>query len=210
MTRTRTAYLAHVVRHGESEWNRLHRIQGQSLLAGSLTESGRSDALRAAEVVAERSNAVSLVMSSDLPRAVESAAIVAAHLHVTVAIDPAWREIALGALEGRSADDPWEGASVGQFVQEMWAAPERTAPGGESLAMVAERALAAFVALGRHVDDGGAVVVVSHGGLIRTLLAHAIDGGIAAATRRAVPNGAVWTFAVEIDDGVVDLSLARE
>ena len=91
-----TIFLVH---HGETEWNREGRLQGQ--LDSPLTPEGRSQATRVAALLTReipRPRAVSLV-SSSLGRAVDTAGIVGGVLDLPVAIDD--RIIELSSAGGR-------------------------------------------------------------------------------------------------------------
>ncbi|AIJ22146.1 conserved protein, phosphoglycerate mutase family protein [Amycolatopsis methanolica 239] len=70
----------HLVRHGQSAWNVAGRVQGQSPRAGSLTAAGRAQA-------AALDVAGTVLVSSDLPRARETAEIIAARLGLPVLVD---------------------------------------------------------------------------------------------------------------------------
>ncbi|MEY2406219.1 MAG: glucosyl-3-phosphoglycerate phosphatase, partial [Acidimicrobiaceae bacterium] len=76
-----------LVRHGQSEWNALGRWQGQA--DPPLSDLGRLQAHAAAHAL----GAVGAVFASDLVRAAETAAIIAAELGVgPVVIDADLRE----------------------------------------------------------------------------------------------------------------------
>ncbi|MEX0831949.1 MAG: histidine phosphatase family protein [Nitriliruptoraceae bacterium] len=151
-----------LVRHGESVWNAQGRIQGHS--CGGLAEHGRAQAAAVAgALAAEYPDAH--VVSSDLPRAAETAAAVAAALDCAVEPDPAVRERSFGRWEGRTrdqmaADDPdlWRRWSSGEdVVAEV---------GGEANDVFGDRVEAAFHALWERTQDGATTIVVTHGGTI--------------------------------------------
>ena len=83
-----------LVRHGETDWNRDGRWQGQS--DTPLNELGR----RQARELAEQLDGVDVVYSSDLARARETAEILAERAGVEVRLDPRLRERGFGAWEG--------------------------------------------------------------------------------------------------------------
>ncbi|MET0447733.1 MAG: phosphoglycerate mutase family protein [Aeromicrobium sp.] len=73
------------VRHGQSTWNVLDRMQGAEL-SPPLTELGREQATHAAESLADRE--VVRLLSSPATRAIETAEIIAARLGLDVEIEP--------------------------------------------------------------------------------------------------------------------------
>ncbi len=146
------------LRHGETDLNREHRMQGVPGI--SLNDHGREQLCRAADrLIGE---GITTIVSSDLDRAKESAAIVADRLGLPVAIDPRLREQDLGEWEGKSWPRLAEFFSedeVERFICDLDFAP----PGGETKRSVLTRITAAFDDL-RVAHPGETVLVVSHGG----------------------------------------------
>jgi probable phosphoglycerate mutase len=152
-----------LLRHGQSAWNAQQRWQGHG--DPSLTELGREQA----RAVAARleSAGIERVVSSDLARAFETAAIVAAVLGLAVERDAHWRERDIGSWTGFTREE----------IEARW--PEEYARfrshdesarpgGGESDAMLRARAREALAALrARHA--GARVLVVTHRGIARML-----------------------------------------
>lgn len=153
----------HLVRHGQSTWNLAGRLQGQTAHP-PLTPLGRIQADAAARAVAARVQQEITLWSSDLARALETAAIIASRLGVFVRTDEALREQALGQLQGRlTAELHAEPTPAGQHIAEVrWA-------GGESVRDVHER-VGTFLrrVLPTAPQD---LVLVSHGDTIRVLCA---------------------------------------
>jgi broad specificity phosphatase PhoE len=73
------------VRHGQSTWNVLDRLQGHEL-SPPLTDLGREQAQDAAEALADRG--VVRLLSSPATRALETAEIIGAHLGLEVEVEP--------------------------------------------------------------------------------------------------------------------------
>lgn len=96
----------YLVRHGETEWNLAHRIQGQS--DSPLTIKGQQQAHLVARRVAQEG--ITHVISSDLGRARQTAQIIADVCGCPVMIEPRLRELHMGVLEERLLDslDPQE------------------------------------------------------------------------------------------------------
>jgi 2,3-bisphosphoglycerate-dependent phosphoglycerate mutase len=89
------------VRHGETDWNRERRAQGQRDIP--LNEAGR----RQAEVLAERfgNESWDMVYTSDLSRARETAEAIGRRLSIPVHSDNRLREIGFGRLEGTTIEE---------------------------------------------------------------------------------------------------------
>lgn len=176
----------HLVRHGQSMWNVAGRVQGQSPRAGSLTALGR---VQAAAVGRELTGTA--IVSSDLPRARETANIIGGMLGLPVLVDAGLREQRLGALEGRRFAD------VEPVIDGLWAHPLRLPPGGgESIADLHLRVRRTLSRLATRYA-GREVVVVTHGGVLRVATA----GGL---RDRPVPRAPVGNTAViTVDPRVV-------
>lgn len=151
------------VRHGESEANAAGVFAGQS--DSPLTPRGREQAAAVALALADLD--IDRVVSSDLSRARDTAAVIAAAHGLTVEIHPELREIDVGEASGKRWDDgtlrqSFTTADSDEFVR--W-------PGGESLEQALARSLGC---LDRLVRDhaGEQLVVVGHGGITRILVSH--------------------------------------
>lgn len=188
---TSTSAVLHLVRHGESGWNVARRVQGQSAEAPSLTAHGRAQASAAVELIAELAPHARLVVSSDIPRARETALIVAAGLGLPLRWDPGLREQDLGALEGMTLDEEVDGIRVADIVEGLWTHPDRRPEGGESIRGLHRRvhATLARIAAGTSAAE---VVVVTHGGPIRVARVAGCDG----LRRVPVENASVTRVAV--------------
>jgi probable phosphoglycerate mutase len=151
-------------RHGRTEWNAAGRFQGQ--LDPPLDEQGRSQAVRAAPhlVAAGLSAEDTVVVSSDLSRAAETATVLADLLGVPLLQDPRLREHGMGCWEGLTRDEVAM-RYPDQYADWMAGRPVR-GRGGEEPAHVAERALAALTGL----PPARVAVVVTHGGTAGRLM----------------------------------------
>jgi uncharacterized phosphatase len=142
-----------LVRHGETEWNRLGRVQGRTDIP--LNETGREQARATAERLAgERFDAV---VSSPLSRAAETAQIIADGLGIgPVELVDDLVERNYGEAEGMTGKDI--DARFGGVLEAQ-----------ESRQETIERAKPALLAIAaRH--PGQRVLVVSHGGVIGSLI----------------------------------------
>jgi probable phosphoglycerate mutase len=149
-------------RHGQTQWNMEHRFQGQSDIP--LDAVGQEQAQRAARLLAAlRPDAI---YSSDLSRALGTAAELARLTGLSVVSDKDLRERFGGA---------WEGLTDVEIRTRYPAEHSQWAPpGGESSAAVAERAAAAIERIAENTRPGGLAVVASHGAALRLGIARLI------------------------------------
>ena len=154
-----------LARHGETEWNAEHRLQGRSNTR--LTPRGEAHARALAELL--RDEPLNAIFTSTLGRTIATAKPLATARGITAEARPELVELSYGVLEGRTAED-----SDPEFVR-LWAERKRDplrfrAPGGETYAELAVR-------VGRFVDEirarfpDGSLLVVGHRATNRTLLA---------------------------------------
>jgi len=153
-----------LVRHGESEWNRIGRIQGWS--DSPLSELGREQARRLAERLAREP--ISAIYASPLARAAQTAQIIAERLGLEVTFDPRLREYGVGELEGLTRE---ELAEHYPHILAAWQEGDTwvALPGEEGRQAFVERIWEAMQdIIRRHPDD--AVAVVAHGGTVAVFL----------------------------------------
>lgn len=181
--------LLYIIRHGETDYNRDGRYQGQSDIR--MNETGRNQAAAVARKMARLD--LTAIYSSDLNRAQECARVIASG--TPVALDPRLREIDVGRVVGLTLEQ------IAQREPEFHAAlrqdPDRVVfPGGESALDVHRRAMAAFEAIISRYPQGR-VAVVTHGGLITLLTAEVIGLPLANRRRLYPQNGGItvleWT-----------------
>ncbi len=153
-----------LVRHGETLWNLEMKYQGHCDIA--LTEKGIKQAELAANSLAKER--VSAVYASDLCRAFATAESIANKHNLQVAAIPELREINFGQWEGLTYDkinSQWSDMMAKLFTHP----DEIEIPDGETFREVKERAtLAISKLIQKHPNE--TIVVVSHGGTIRTIL----------------------------------------
>jgi broad specificity phosphatase PhoE len=155
-----------VWRHGETDHNASGIWQGQ--LDTPLSDKGREQAQAAASVLAAYSPSV--IVSSDLERAADTAATLASRTGQPVRYDERLREIHAGQWQGMTAGDVAE-----QFPEEQAALEAgediRRGVHGESLGQVAERTRAAVDELLENLAQGDCAVIATHGVSARVVVA---------------------------------------
>jgi probable phosphoglycerate mutase len=151
-------------RHGQTAWNLERRFQGSTDI--ELTETGVGQARRAARLLA--SLKPDAIVASDLKRAAATAAELAAVTGLPVTYEEGLRETYAGQWQGLTHDE-----IIARFG-EQYAAWKRGAPlrrgGGELETEVADRAAPVVLRHAEKLPDDGTLVVVSHGGTIRTTI----------------------------------------
>jgi len=140
------------LRHGETDWNREDRAQGQIDIP--LNERGQAQAAEAARALAGVE--ITTILSSPLSRALDTARaverVVGAPLHVMDVL----KECAWGEMEG-SIKGPW---------YEDWKSGRNTPKGAESYPEFQARMIDGFNAA---LAYPGPVLIVGHGGTFGTL-----------------------------------------
>ncbi|MDQ3122001.1 MAG: histidine phosphatase family protein [Actinomycetota bacterium] len=152
-----------LVRHGETDWNRDRRFQGQADIV--LNETGRAQVRAlAAELVRET---FSIVYTSPLRRAAESAEILAAALELEVRPCDALMEIHVGS---------WSGLTVPEVATQFpdghrrWLDSRAGWEDGETYDELGMRVVEGLRRIGAaHLDAH--VLAMTHGGPIRAILA---------------------------------------
>jgi alpha-ribazole phosphatase len=167
-----------LARHGVTAWNDRGLIQGHS--DTPLSPLGEQQALWLHRRLArERLDAV---YASDLQRCWRTAELAAEGSGLSVRRDAAWRELSFGAWEGLTYEQAM--AQDRELAERRLADPVHVAPpGGEHLEALAGRLDLALAAL-RRGHDGQCVLVVTHGGPLRTLACRLLD----------VPLDRAWRF----------------
>ena len=151
------------IRHGETDWNRQQRFQGQ--IDVPLNATGQAQAVRVAARLATDRHAA--LFSSDLLRARETAAPLAAAWRLAPVALAGFREQNFGVLEG--LDVP----TIKARHPELWLRwlehrADYALPGGESLRQFHDRVMAAVGELAA-ARSGKRLAVVTHGGVLDML-----------------------------------------
>lgn len=151
-----------LIRHGQTDWNRLKRWQGHT--DTPLNDLGRAESER----LAQRLTAwpIEAIYSSDLSRAFETATILGAALNLDPQRDLSLRERNGGQFEGLTSEEMESRfGTLWQKVRKEGAAP----PDGESELQVASRIYQAYEQYKlRH--KGQMIALVSHGGALKNLI----------------------------------------
>ena len=191
-----------IARHGETALNVAGIVQPADT---GLSPHGlqQADALGARLA---REYRVAAIVASDLPRARQTAERVALHLERSVDTSPDWRERNFGALRGRAhrsldvnpitmIEAPPEGESLAQFEARV----------ADGCARLVARVSRSTQAAADRLADAEHVLLVTHGLVVRRLLAAHIEGG--AASVRAGPPANASLVVAEVIEGRLRLAL---
>jgi probable phosphoglycerate mutase len=209
-----------LIRHGETDWNRIKRIQGHTDIP--LSSEGERQAVllgeRIAREVAAQGRVFDHVLTSDLRRAVQTAAPVAHACGLPLVRTASLRERHYGIFETRVPDE-----IQAEFPQDYarWQSrdPDFVIPGGESTRGFYTR-ITDFVAQLLRDHTGQHLALVAHGGVLDCC--YRLATGLALSEPRAYPllNASVnrlaydgerwhvlsWGDVTHLDDAVRDES----
>lgn len=160
----------YLVRHGQTQWNAVKRLQGQSDIA--LTDLGRSQARTAGQGV--KDIAFDFCYSSPLKRAYETAQLIWGERKGEIVTDERLMEISFGPDEGRVFDRTKNDLS--DPITLFFTKPESYVPheGAESILHMVERAHSFLNDIcARHATVDSVmeprILIVAHGALIKGL-----------------------------------------
>jgi probable phosphoglycerate mutase len=184
-----------LARHGESDWNAEQRWQGHA--DRPLTDLGRTQAL----ALAERLDPfpLSAIYASDLERAFATARAVGERRGLEVVPRRDLREVDVGSWSGRSRAE-LERDAPEQIAR--WLDGAKGWEEGESYEEMAIRILAAVREIAA-AHAGEHVLVVSHGGSVRAVHAHALGMEYHAYRRSAPVEPNARLSAVRIENGTI-------
>ena len=156
-----------LVRHGESEANKLRIIQGHKDYP--LSDLGREQARNLAEYFSENNYVFDKVYSSDLIRAKETAETLSSKLGITeINFDSRLREFNLGIYQGRHNDDMTSEDNA--FLQSCWADHSKRVPEGETVEEMKNRIKEAFYEIVEQNEGAKRILIVGHGGSLYHIL----------------------------------------
>jgi len=153
-----------LVRHGESEWNKLKKVQGQKDIP--LTEKG----IEQAKLIGKRliNEGIEKIYTSDLKRAYDTASIIGKMLNIEVIPSKELREINFGIWEGLTSDII---KSKFSKEHELWLKnPEMLkVEGAESILDLQLRAMNEInkIISDENIDN---VLIVSHSATLKTII----------------------------------------
>jgi len=191
----------HLIRH--ASYDLLGQVLAGRSPGHSLNDVGRAEAERLAQALSQRP--IAALITSPLERARETAAFIAKRLQLDVRIEPDLDEIDFGAWTGWRFD-MLHAAQEWQIFNHLRSAAK--IPGGETMLQAQARAVAAIVRL--HAQWCGAeVAVVSHGDIVKAVLAYFAGMPIDLMRRLEIApasRSVLWLGEMDVSIGGINLS----
>jgi broad specificity phosphatase PhoE len=178
-----------VVRHGETDWNKLGRFQGHTDI--SLNDRGLSQARETA--VASEDWDYTAIYSSPLVRTVQVAEEIAKVTPMLVSQEPGLKELSLGDLEGVTGEEmrnDWPDLFAAWRTE-----PEKMSmPNGESLGELRDRTWQVILDIEQKHSSDDSIVVISHNFAIRSIVNELLGMPLAYFHRMSLNLASVCTF----------------
>ena len=157
----------YVIRHGETDWNKNHRFQGQTDI--KLNETGREQAIKLRPLMQQLE--IESVYSSTLSRAFETAELATQEIKITIQKDDRLRETNVGAAEGLTMDELLQKFGTDSLTK--WRSYEErlldySFENGESKRQMMFRVRQAFLDIAQN-SNRDSIAVFSHGMVMRAM-----------------------------------------
>ncbi|MBR2179193.1 MAG: histidine phosphatase family protein [Selenomonadaceae bacterium] len=192
-----------LVRHGVTEWNVTQRIQGQSNI--HLAPDGVHQARLL--TVHFPFDTVDAIYSSDLHRAMTTAEVIASRFNLEVIPVKEFREINFGSWEGKTFEDIAK-EDPADFKKFFLQPDMLLIKDGETFAELQNRAVTTLKRIVHDIGDDKHIVIVMHGAIIRTIIAHILEMPLRKIWAIKQQNTAVNIL--RIDDGAYSLELLND
>ncbi len=157
-----------LVRHGETDWNKQGRFQGQIDIP--LNQNGKFQAKAASEFL--KNNIIQKAFSSSLSRPKETAQIILnEHPGVEISLKDSLKEIGHGKWEGKLES---EISSDWPDLLKTWkTSPEKVQmPDGENITEVSIRSINGWNEICKDLKNEETALVVAHDAVNKTILCH--------------------------------------
>ena len=156
-----------LLRHGQSEANKEHIIQGH--MESPLSDLGRDQAKTVGKKLLDSKITFDAVYSSDLIRATETAKIITKILGIKkIAFDNRLREFSLGDYEGKNSQKLTENERA--FLDSCWKDYSIRVPNGETVNEFVSRIKAIFDEIVTSAEEDSTILIVGHGGTLFHIL----------------------------------------
>jgi alpha-ribazole phosphatase len=194
----------YIVRHGETEWNKIGRYQGITNVP--LNENGIAQAKACGNALKDIH--FDRILSSDLSRALVTAETIRGNRQLEIKTDERLREINFGDWEKllfTEIEERWPG-----LIDQMYRRPDIVkVPNGESFQEVQDRAWSAVSDFLNENNEDETILITCHGGTIRTILCKLLDISISHCWNFSQGNTAInrvfYNGMGELDHNILNL-----
>ncbi|RLU03712.1 MAG: histidine phosphatase family protein [Ketobacter sp.] len=192
-----------LIRHGEPEGG----VRYRGSIDDPLSESGWQQMRFATEQAMAAGTCWDAIISSPMQRCQAFASELAQARKLPLTVQPDLRELCFGELEGLTPKDAW--AQYPELLQRLWEDPElHTPPGGELFTEFSARISASLDQI-LASPPGDHILVVVHGGVIRSALSHFIHLTPKDSFRVDVPYAGMTRFKIYLEeDGQYNAALS--
>ena len=176
-----------LVRHGETDWNAAHRLQGHTDI--DLNAKGQAQAKQMALALKNINLQFDVLYTSDLQRAAKTAQAIEVLFKTSAISNASLRERHLGALQGLTTDEaPLREPAL--WASHLSRNVHENLHDGESILQFAKRIQSALEQI-REQHSGKTILLVSHGGALDMMYRIASNQALDATKAVAVPNASL-------------------
>jgi broad specificity phosphatase PhoE len=186
-----------LVRNADTDFTRDGRVAGRRDI--SLSKPGRAQAEELRDRLVAMKQEIVEILASPLPRAVETAEIMAAPFGHGVVRDPRLTDFDAGRWEGQTHRDIGVSAEYQRFLVDPVG---ESIPGGEKISDVRDRVVASVSQALADNELGASILIVSHAGPLRVLLAHYLGMNLVHYHRLRLSPASVSVLRFESEHGV--------
>lgn len=194
------ATVVYLIRHGETEWNKIGKFQGSTDIA--LSEGGIKQAYLAADVL---NGKFDYIYASPLSRAKQTADIIGGASNITPQIEAELREINFGIWEGLTFEEIRE-----QYPKEFlsWRNPSQGYLMSDDLSInhAGKRASEAIRTIVKE-HDGERIAIVAHGGILKAGLIHLFDWNMTMYHKFFLGNTSITKLVIKKNDSPILVTL---
>ena len=183
-----------LIRHGETTWNKEHRLPGQ-LPGIPLTAEGRQQAASLAEAL--KVFPISTLVSSPLERARETAQYLTSARNLELQFEPDLMDTNVGHWSGQVFEDLLKGDPAWKaYLSDPTVAPD----GIETFPQVQQRVVAAVERWRTSENVGSYLAFVAHADVVKLLLAHYMHLDVKRAANLAIDNASVSVIQIDTEE----------
>lgn len=186
-----------LVRNADTDFTRDGRVAGRRDI--SLSSDGRKQAESLRDRLYAGKHDLVEILASPLPRAVETAELLAAPFGLGVVRDPRLIDFDAGRWEGQKHGEIGASAEYQRFIANP---VDESIPGGERIDAVRDRIVAAVSQALADNELGANILIVSHAGPLRVLLAHYLGMNLVHYHRLRLSPASVSILRFESEHGV--------